>query len=171
MNKLNLFLIIIFAMLKNAFAIEITSSSFESNEFIPPKFTCQGENISPHLAWKYFPEETESFVIICDDPDAPFKTWVHWVIYDIPKETNKLDAGIPPKEILDFGAKQGINDFGNIGYGGPCPPPGKPHRYFFKIFALKKRLNLPPGLDKESVLKAMEGNIIEEAELVGKYKR
>jgi len=152
-------------------ALEISSSSFENNGFIPEKFTRQGEDISPQLIWKNIPEGTESFVIICEDPDAPFKTWVHWVIYDIPKDIHELKEGIPKEKILTFGAKQGVNDFGDIGYGGPCPPPGKPHRYFFKIFALNKKLNLPPGLTKEEILETIKDCILEEAELMGKYKR
>ncbi|MCM8765734.1 MAG: YbhB/YbcL family Raf kinase inhibitor-like protein [Candidatus Omnitrophica bacterium] len=169
--KLINFLFFFFILARLTFALELKSSSFRQNEFIPPKFTCEGDNVSPSLVWGDIPAGTESFALICDDPDAPFKTWVHWVIYDIPKEIGELKEGIPAQEILDFGAKQGINDFGNIGYGGPCPPPGKPHRYFFKLFALKKKLNLPPGLNKDKLLRAIKEDILGEAELVGKYRR
>jgi len=152
-------------------ALELKSSAFKNGEFIPTKFTCQGEDVSPQLIWTDVSEKTQSFVLICDDPDAPMGTWVHWVIYDIPKDVMELKENIPPREILDNGAKQGVNDFGNIGYGGPCPPPGKPHRYFFKLYSLDKKLDLPPGLSKEELLKAMEGHILEQEELMGKYKR
>lgn len=168
--KLLLCLFLLF-IVSQSFALEIWSNSFENNGFIPQKYTCKGEDISPSLSWKDVPEGTESFVIICDDPDAPSKTWVHWVIYDIPKEIRELNEGIANLDILDFGAKQGINDFGIIGYGGPCPPPGKPHRYFFKLIALNKKLDLPPGLTKEEVLKEVEQYIIGKAELIGKYVR
>lgn len=171
MRKLILVLMIILSFFNKVFALELSSNSFKHNEFIPEEYTCEGDNVSPHLSWSGFPEGTESFVIICEDPDAPFKTWVHWVIYDIPKENNELAKGIPAQEVLDFGAKQGINDFGYIGYGGPCPPRGETHRYFFRIFALNKKLNLTPGMDKKSLLEAIKEYIIEEAELMGKYRR
>ncbi|MCM8779396.1 MAG: YbhB/YbcL family Raf kinase inhibitor-like protein [Candidatus Omnitrophica bacterium] len=169
--KLNNFLFFFFLLSRLVFALEIESNSFRHNEFIPQRFTCEGENVSPHLSWRDIPEGTESFAIICDDPDAPMGTWVHWVIYDIPKEVKEFKEGTPPQGELPLGAKQGVNDFGKLGYGGPCPPPGKPHHYFFKIFALKRKLNLPPGLTKQKLLEAMEGYIIEKTELVGRYKR
>ncbi len=152
-------------------ALELRSNTFEHNEFIPKKFSCQGEDISPQLSWTGFPKEAESFAIICDDPDAPGRTWIHWVIYDIPSSITELKEGVSSQENLDSGAKQGVNDFGNIGYGGPCPPPGNPHRYFFKLYCLDKKLALSSGITKGELLKAMEGHILAKAELVGRYKR
>lgn len=152
-------------------AMEIKSSAFQNNEYIPAKYTCQGKDISPPLNWANPPEGIETFAIINDDPDAPVGTWVHWVIYDLPDDTKTLSEDIPKKETLNNGAKQGITDFGTIGYGGPCPPPGKPHRYFFKLYALDAKLNLPPGATTIELLQAMEGHILDKATLIGLYKR
>ena len=106
-----------------------------------------------------------------DDPDAPMKTWVHWVLYCIPPDTTSLEEGIPGKETLPNGSRHGINDFRRHGYGGPCPPRGKPHRYFFKLYALDTELELKPGARKKDLLKAMEGHIIGKGELIGTYQR
>lgn len=152
-------------------ALELRSNAFTQNELIPRKFTCQGEDISPQLSWTGLHEKAQSIAVICDDPDAVMGTWVHWVIYDIPKDMLELREGASTDKILTNEAKQGRNDFGHIGYGGPCPPPGKPHRYFFKLYCLDKELTLPPGLSKDQLLKAMEGHILAQAELIGKYKR
>ena len=152
-------------------ALELKSPNFNHNEFMPQKCSCQGEDVSPELNWSDVPLETKSFALICDDPDAPVGTWVHWVIYDISAERNDFSEGIEKKEILDDGTKQGRNDSGNIGYDGPCPPPGKPHRYFFTLFCLDAILNLEPGLSKKELLDAMKGHIIQKAELIGLYKR
>jgi Raf kinase inhibitor-like YbhB/YbcL family protein len=150
--------------------IKIESSAFPHEGMIPKKYTCDGENISPPLSWTGIPENAKSIAIICDDPDAPMGTFVHWVLYDLPVNINELKEGIPPTPVLENGAKQGINDFRKIGYGGPCPPFGT-HRYFFKIYALDTVLNLEPGLTKSELLKKMEGHIIAKGELMGKYKR
>ena len=152
-------------------ALELKSPNFNHNEFIPKEYSCQGENVSPALDWSDVPTDTKSFALICDDPDAPVETWVHWVIYDISAERNDLPVGVVAVDILDDGSKQGINDFGDIGYGGPCPPPGKAHRYFFTLYCLDEVLNLKPGLKKKELLKAMEGHIIQKTELIGLYKR
>ncbi len=150
--------------------IKVESAAFAHEGMIPKKYTCDGENISPPLKWEGIPENAKSIAIICDDPDAPMGTFVHWVLYDLPADINELPEGIPPEKILENGAKQGINDFRKIGYGGPCPPFGT-HRYFFKIYALDTVLNLEPGLTKSQLLKKMEGHIIAYGELMGKYKR
>lgn len=152
-------------------AFELKSSAFENNAAIPVKYTCDNVDISPPLKWEGAPQNTQSFVLICDDPDAPVGTWVHWVIYGIPKNTNNMPEGVPKKETLDNGAKQGLTDFKKIGYGGPCPPPGKPHRYFFKLYALDTQLNLPTGATKAQVEKVMQGHIIGQTQLIGLYKR
>jgi len=152
-------------------ALELRSAAFKQNELIPRQFSCQGLDVSPPLSWAGVPEKTQSIVLVCDDPDAPLGTWVHWLIYDIPSDITELSNGIPHQETLDSGAKQGINDFGNIGYGGPCPPSGKPHRYFFKLYCIDEKLELSSGLTKDELLKAIKGHIIAQAELIGKYKR
>lgn len=149
--------------------IKVISSAFEHEGMIPMKYTCDGEDISPPLKWEGIPENAKSIALICDDPDAPMGTWVHWVLYDLPADIRELPEGIPTNEVLENGAKQGKNSWGKIGYGGPCPPSGT-HRYFFKIYVLDTILNLKPGATKEELLKAMEGHIITRGELMGKYK-
>ncbi len=156
---------------KEVTAMEIKSSAFKAQEKIPTKYTCDGADVSPPLNWTGIPEKTQSFALISDDPDAPVGTWVHWVIYDIPSETGDLPEGVAKKDALESGAKQGVNDFRKVGYGGPCPPPGPAHRYFFKLYALDAKLNLPSKATKRDVEKAMEGHILAKAELVGLYKR
>lgn len=152
-------------------ALNIKSSAFNEGDLMDAKYTCKGTDISPSLSWGDVPEGTKSFALICDDPDAPFMTWVHWVIYDIPANVTELSESLPKENALSNGAKQGRNDFRKIGYGGPCPPPGGPHRYFFKLYALDTMLNLEPGLTKKALLKKMEGHILEEAQIIGKFKR
>ena len=152
-------------------ALTIKSSVFSDGDMMVAKYTCKGEDVSPSLSWDGVPSGTKSFALICDDPDAPFMTWVHWVIYDIPANVTELSEGVPKDNTLSSGAKQGRNDFRKIGYGGPCPPPGGPHRYFFKLYALNAMLNLEPGLTKKALLKKMEGHILEEAQIIGKFKR
>ncbi len=150
---------------------QMTLSSPDSayGELIPPGFTCEGENTSPELNWENAPENTAGFALICDDPDAPGGTWVHWVIYNIPAEANQLIRGIPDKKTFENGTMNGSNSWPRIGYSGPCPPAGKPHRYYFKLYALDKTLELEPGATKEQLLKAMNGHIIAEAEWMGTY--
>ncbi|OIO37874.1 MAG: phosphatidylethanolamine-binding protein [Candidatus Omnitrophica bacterium CG1_02_49_10] len=152
-------------------ALEISSNSFQNNEYIPKRYTGEGEDTSPHLSWNDVPEGTKSFAMINDDPDAPMGTWIHWIMYDIPAAVDRLDEAISKDAILADGSKQGITSFGRVGYGGPMPPPGKPHRYFFKLYALDINLNLKEGATKKELLKAMEGHILAEAQLVGLYKR
>ena len=150
--------------------MEIISSAFDEGTMIPKKFTCDDLDISPPLKWSKIPEGTKTFAIICDDPDAPMGIWVHWIVFNLPANINELSEDIPPLETLPDGAKQGRNDFGKIGYGGPCPPGGT-HRYYFKIYALAKVLNVEAGITKSELLKAMEGNILSEGQLMGRYKR
>ncbi|MGQ9674030.1 MAG: YbhB/YbcL family Raf kinase inhibitor-like protein [Candidatus Aminicenantales bacterium] len=150
--------------------IKIISSAFKEGEMIPRKYTCDGEDISPPLAWSGVPENAQSIALISDDPDAPMGTWVHWVLFNLPATENSLPEGIPPDKELSHGAKQGRNDFRRIGYGGPCPPSGT-HRYFFKLYALDTILSLAAGATKAELLKAMEGHIVAQGQLMGKYKR
>ena len=151
-------------------AIKLTSTAFIEGEMIPRKYTCDGPDISPQLDLGEIPAKAQSIALICDDPDAPAGTWVHWVLYDWPVGEKAIPQGIPGEKNLANGAKQGINDFRRIGYGGPCPPGGT-HRYFFKIYALDIRLNLVPGLTKAKLLEAIKGHILAEGQLMGKYKR
>lgn len=152
-------------------AFRIESPSFRAQETIPQKYTCDGEDLSPPLKWQEAPAGTKSFALISDDPDAPIGTWVHWVLYDLPAETSVLEEGMSKEEVLTSGAKQGMTDFRRIGYGGPCPPRGKPHRYFFKVYALDAVLNLPPKASKAELLMAMNDHILAHAELMGLYQR
>jgi Raf kinase inhibitor-like YbhB/YbcL family protein len=152
-------------------SLQISSATFSAGEAIPKKFTCDGPDVSPQLKWNDPPPNTQSIALIMDDPDAPAGTWVHWVLYDLPANTRELPEGVAKQEQLASGARQGRNDFGKIGYGGPCPPPGKPHRYFFKLYALDARLGLKAGATKADVERAMIGHILAQAELVGKYGR
>ncbi len=150
--------------------INITSSAFEEGGLIPPKYTCDGADISPPLQWDAVPEGTKSIALISDDPDAPVGTWVHWVLYNLPPDAKELAENTPPDENLPNGARQGITDFHRIGYGGPCPPSGT-HRYFFKIYALDTMLDLPSRAGKSDLVNAMEGHILAQGQLIGKYKR
>ncbi len=152
-------------------ALKIASSAFPPGGAIPKKHTCDGADVSPPLNWTNAPARTESFALIMDDPDAPMGTWVHWVVYDLPGNTHELPEDVPKREEISGGARQGRNDFPKIGYGGPCPPPGPAHRYFFKLYALDTRLNLKPGANKADVENAMKGHILSEGHLIGRYGR
>ncbi|MBX9831004.1 YbhB/YbcL family Raf kinase inhibitor-like protein [Candidatus Babeliales bacterium] len=151
--------------------LTVTSSAFKAGEPIPQQYSCDGANRSPQLSWDNVPQETQSFVLFCDDPDAPGKTWVHWVAYNIPANSTGLSENIEQgKEEFDNGMRQGKSDFGKIGYGGPCPPSGV-HRYFFKVYALSKKLDLAPGATKKVVEVAMQGLVIGAGQLMGTYAR
>jgi len=150
--------------------INIKSAAFVPGGKIPWKYTCDGMDISPPLTWTSGPEGTKAFALICDDPDAPMGTWVHWVLFNLPANITELRENVPPERELEGGAKQGMNDFRKIGYGGPCPPGGT-HRYFFKLYALDVEINLEAGATKEELLNAMEGHILAEAQLMGRYER
>ena len=152
-------------------AMEIKSPAFQNGGDIPQKHTCDGADVSPPLRWENAPSGTKAFAVISDDPDAPVGTWVHWVIYDLPPDFKELAEGVAISETLPSGAKQGINDFRKVGYGGPCPPPGPAHRYFFKLYALDAPINLKPRATKQQLLDAMKGHILAEAQLMGHYKR
>lgn len=151
--------------------IQVTSAAFADGGSIPSKYTCDGQNVSPPLKWNSVPEGTKSQALIADDPDAPNGTWVHWVLYSLPPSLRELPENVPAAEnILGNGGRQGKNDFGKSGYGGPCPPVGT-HRYFFRIYALDGDLRLNPGLTKAGLLEAMEGHILGEGQLMGTYSR
>lgn len=150
--------------------ITITSTAFKEGEMIPGKYTCDGENISPPLAFAGIPNGAKSLALISDDPDAPGGTWVHWVLFNLPVNLKELSENIPPRSTLSNGARQGMNDSRELGYGGPCPPSGT-HRYFFKIYALDIMLAIESGATKPQLLKAMEGHVLGEGKLMGKYKK
>jgi Raf kinase inhibitor-like YbhB/YbcL family protein len=143
--------------------MKLTSKTFNHNESIPRRFTCQGDDLNPQLSIAEIPEKTQSLALVMEDPDAPGKTFDHWILYDIPPSTNEIAEGASA-------GTAGINDFGKTGYGGPCPPSGT-HRYFFKVYALDKKLDLREGLDKYELQAAMQGHILDRAEMVGLYAK
>jgi Raf kinase inhibitor-like YbhB/YbcL family protein len=151
-------------------ALRVTSTAFTDGGMIPQRYTCDGDDTSPPLSLDGVPDGTRSIALIADDPDAPRGIFVHWVVYDLPPDLHELPDGIRPNEVLDGGGRQGVTDFGTVGYGGPCPPSGT-HRYFFKVYALDAELNLPPGRSKANLLKAMEGHILAQGQIMGRYKR
>jgi Raf kinase inhibitor-like YbhB/YbcL family protein len=151
--------------------LTLKSDSFEPGRDIPARYTCDGEDVSPQLSWSGAPDGTESFALIVDDPDAPGRVFTHWVIYNIPADRNEIPEGMQIEKIVKKGCSQGTNDFRQMGYGGPCPPPGKPHRYRFHLYALDTVLDLPSGVTKNAALAAMKGHVLADAEIVGLYKR
>lgn len=150
--------------------IKLTSPVLKDGGAIPAKYTADGQDVSPALAWADVPKETKTLVLICDDPDAPGGTWVHWVVYNIPVTVSGLPEGVPNQAVLDNGAQQGKSDFKRPGYGGPAPPSGT-HRYFFKLYALDTALKLEPKTATKDVLvNAMSGHIIGNGQLMGTYR-
>lgn len=150
--------------------MRVTSPAFPEGGAIPAKYTCDGSDVSPPLEWSGVPAETKSLALICDDPDAPARVWVHWVAYDLPASSAGLPEAVPPIEEIRGGGRQGRNDFSRIGYGGPCPPRGT-HRYVFAVSALDRALELPAGATKAQLLAAMRDHVLAEGRLTGKYTR
>lgn len=148
--------------------MKITSSAFSDGALIPIKYTCDGDDISPPLVWSDIPENTASFVLINDDPDAPVGTWDHWILFNLDGKTTELAENVDLSKLA--GVQLGRNSWRRNDYGGPCPPYGT-HRYFFKLYALDMKLDLPAGSSKQDIKKAMAGHILAEAELLGRYKR
>ena len=151
--------------------MSITSSAFDDQEMIPAKYTGDGQDVSPPLSWTGVPEDADSLALICHDPDAPGGDWVHWVAYDMPADLKGLQEDFPQTEVVEGKALQGVNDFGNSGYGGPTPPPGSPHRYVFTLYAVDGKTGLQPGATRDEVAAAIDGNVIAEGQLVGLYQR
>jgi hypothetical protein len=151
--------------------MQLTSTAFAEGTPIPGKYTCDGKNVSPPLKWSGAPAGAKALVLIVDDPDAPSGTWVHWVLYDLPATVSELAEDVSKSQYVAGVAKQGLNDFQHLGYGGPCPPHGKPHRYFFKLYALDAPLDLKPGLTKKDIERAMEKHVLAHCQLMGTYKR
>jgi Raf kinase inhibitor-like YbhB/YbcL family protein len=157
---------------KKKMEIKLYSSAFKDGDFIPSKFSCEGTNVSPQLSWNDAPKDVKSFAIVVDDPDAPGGDFVHWVIYNIPGNLSELPEDVPHSGNIPGGIIYGANGFGRIGYGGPCPPAGKPHRYIFKIYALDTVLHhLESGATMKQLLNAINNHIIAEGRLTGKYQR
>ena len=154
---------------------ELTSPAFEASAAIPRKHTCDGADVSPRLEWSNAPAETKTIALIMEDPDAPVGVWVHWVLYDAPASSGGLPEGVPIGDAVPGGGRQGaswgVDRFERVGYGGPCPPKGKPHRYVFTLYALPGRTGLPPRASKAQLLKAMQGKVLAQAELIGLYGR
>lgn len=152
-------------------SINISSEAFHSNHLIPKKYSCDGENLSPPLAWSNLPVGTESIAIVCEDPDAPSGNFLHWLIFNIDPGVPGLPEGVTERSNMMGSAVQGRNGFGKTGYGGPCPPRGSTHRYFFRAYALDKMLNLGQASTRAVFEKAMEGHLLGTGELVGMYSR
>lgn len=145
--------------------IQMTSNAFNSGGTIPKRYTCDADNVSPPISWTSLPQGIKSLALIVDDPDAPGGIWVHWVLYNLPGELSGINEGV--KNL----GMDGYNDFNKLGYGGPCPPKGSTHRYYFKLFALDTLLDLKPGASKRVLERAMQGHILAQGQLVGKYAR
>jgi Raf kinase inhibitor-like YbhB/YbcL family protein len=152
--------------------MQVSSAAFANGGTITKLYTGDGRDVSPPVQWSGAPAGVKGFALICDDPDAPRKDpWVHWVLFNLPSESKDLPEGVPTTGSLPSGAKQGKNDFGNLGYGGPAPPPGKPHRYNLKLYALDSTLDLSEGATKPDVEKAMKGHVVGQGHLMGTYGR
>jgi Raf kinase inhibitor-like YbhB/YbcL family protein len=152
--------------------MKLSSTAFAEGAMLPPRFTCDGNGVSPPLEWKDIPDGTQAFALICEDPDAPTGVFTHWLLYNLPAGTRELGEGIPGDEVLSIGARQGRNSFGDVGYGGACPPKGdREHRYIFKLHALDTDLAVEPGASRDQLLTTMRDHVLADAQLMGKYKR
>lgn len=152
--------------------MHITTDAIDSNGFFDPRYTGDFDNSSPELRWEDVPEGTQCFALIAEDPDAPNGLFTHWLIYGIPGSIRHLPAGIPAQETLPNGIRQGVNSFGKLGYGGPYPPSGdRPHRYFFKLYALSDRPEFSPRASRKELLAMIEPLVLAQAELMGRYQR
>jgi Raf kinase inhibitor-like YbhB/YbcL family protein len=152
--------------------MRLWSTAFDEGGMLPPRFTCDGDGVSPPLSWEDVPDGTLGFALLCEDPDAPSGLFTHWVLYNLPAGTRELAEGVPKDAVLSIGARQGTNSFGDMGYGGACPPRGdREHRYIFKLYALDTSLGLEPGESREQLLDAVRDHVLAEAQVTGKYKR
>jgi len=152
-------------------SLAIKATAFANGGEIPRRYTCSGANVSPALSWSGISSAARALALIVDDPDAPGGTWTHWLLWNLPVTLAALPEGVPAREDFENGARQGRNDFDLIGYGGPCPPPGKPHRYFFKLYALGAAFDLKPGAGRKELDRALKGHIVEQAEWMGTFRR
>jgi Raf kinase inhibitor-like YbhB/YbcL family protein len=151
--------------------LQVESSAFEAEGTIPQRHTCDGDDVSPPLSWSEAPPGTKSLVLICDDPDAPLRTWVHWVLFNLPPTARSLTEHVPAVEVVEGVGTHGTNSWGRFGYGGPCPPKGPAHHYYFRLYALDEPLELEAGASRQDVERAMEGHILGQGQLVGLYGR
>ncbi len=151
--------------------LQLWSTAFDDGGVIPERFTCEGEDVSPPLLWKGAPSDTRSFAILCEDPDAPRGRFVHWVLYNLPVDATELAEGVPPSPELPSGARHGTTDFGRVGYGGPCPPPGRPHRYVFTCLALRTVAGIEPGVTIDDLRAALHDDVLASATLTGLFGR
>ena len=151
--------------------LNVSSPAFQEGEKIPAKYTCEGQDVSPKLEWSESPAGTRSFALIVDDPDAPSGVFTHWLLFNIPPDSHELPEAVPTQPQLPSGALQGKNDFGKTGYGGPCPPPGRPHRYQFTLYALDQSLDLKAGISKKQLLDTIQGHVLAQGQLMGTYQR
>ena len=149
----------------------LTSPAFGSGTMIPEQYTCKGQDISPALAWSHAPAKTASFALIMDDPDAPAGDWVHWLMWDVPASKHALAENVAKNEQLEDGSHQGRNSFNRTGYNGPCPPPGKAHRYFFRLYALDGKVTVAPASDRAALESAIKGHVLGTAEYMGTFQR
>ena len=152
-------------------AFTISSTSFSNGGDIAKKFTCDGDDVSPQLAWTDPPAGTKSLALLADDPDAPVGNWNHWVLWNLPAQSRQLPENVTKTPQLPDGSRQGANDFHKTGYNGPCPPPGKPHRYYFKLFALDTRLDFKGNVGRREVEAAMKDHTLGQTEWMGRYGR
>jgi Raf kinase inhibitor-like YbhB/YbcL family protein len=149
-------------------SFQILSHSFAEGGWIPELHSCQGADLSPALEWSGEPKDVRSFAVVVEDPDAPSGTFCHWLVYDIPADVHNLAQGVKPGSV----GVSGANDFGRLGYGGPCPPPGKPHRYYFRLYALDVHtLGLHPGVDRRELIQAIKGHVTAETQCMGRFQR
>ncbi|MCF7887073.1 MAG: YbhB/YbcL family Raf kinase inhibitor-like protein [Candidatus Omnitrophica bacterium] len=151
--------------------MDLKSSVFQNGGYIPDRYTCDGKNYSLPLRWDNLPKGTKSLALVVDDPDAPVDIWVHWVVYNLPADIEGIEENISSKKLNTLGAEQGKNDFGQIGYGGPCPPPGSAHKYSFKLYALDENITAEDGLTKSELMKIIRGHIMAETKISAFYQR
>ncbi len=159
------------ALSENAMSLDVESPAFGRGEPIPTRYTCDGQDVSPPLRWSGVPDSAVTLAVLAEDPDAPHGLWVHWVLYGLEASRSGLPEGVPTHEAVLDGALQGRNDFRKIGYGGPCPPAGQRHRYFFRIYALDERPDLGAAATRSELLAAIEGHVVAEGALMGTYRR
>lgn len=155
-------------------AFSARSGAFDSGDPVPAKYTCEGANVSPPFTLNNVPDEAQSIAVIADDPDAPGKTFVHWVVFNLPADTNSLPEDLDLEADIEGGSvvpAEGVNDFGDLGYGGPCPPPGSTHNYHFRFYALDATLELENGATKKQLTQAMDGHVLAEADVIGSFQR